>query len=124
MMVFARVKCEDRCSSSLALPLSLEGMDCFFGCFFGRSRENTSLLCLLIFFFGFLQTKNMEEFCVFLPPLPPFSPLLSLSLSFERMKKAQLFDALFIYFLICETHTHTHTQRVVVFAIYYTIVKE
>jgi len=66
----------------------------------------------------------MEEFCVFLPPLPPFSPLLSLSLSFERMKKAQLFDALFIYFLICETHTHTHTQRVVVFAIYYTVVKE
>ena len=72
MKLFVRVKCDDRCSSSLALRLSLGVMDCFFGCFFGRTRENTSLLCL-IFFFGFLQTKNKRVLCVSAPSSSFFS---------------------------------------------------
>ena len=54
-----RVQCDAQRSASLALPRSRSRpRDCFFGRFFARWRENTSLSCVFdLFFLDFFETK-------------------------------------------------------------------
>lgn len=128
-----RVKCDDQRSSSLALPLSRSSRGIVFLVVFSLTGERTRRsLVFLIFFFGFLQTSQKKFVC--LCPLSSSFPLpLSRSRSFSlflflfrETKKEQLFDALFLYFLICETHTYIHNASSIRYLLFllHIVVKE